>query len=1032
MADENKPQEDNTQNSEVLSQLVDTAVDTFQEGVSTEDKAQLRNNVIDKAIQKAQESGMSAENITKIKLVLQEVLNDNTIIDTNSIETFKEELSTKLFQSVTLQINTEQSIQTTQENTQAPVQNENEQDNIVPDDTQAQNVLNNETVTLNVPQPVIIVEQSQNNSTAQTTPNLSQANRTEDKYVESSFSLSLNTNKLEIVNKFEDTEEPVQKEEVLVKDEPPQVEEKEVIVDNTPPIAPIIIFNDIGDSHSDGITSNNSVTVLGLESNATWQYSIDGGTTWNTGTASTFDVDTDGTYNAGDIQVKQTDQAGNESEVGSSTSSMTFDTVGEDSPVTFDLATDTGSSNSDNITNDATVNINVTSLLVTGWEYSIDGGSTWDTGIGSSFELSTEKTYAINDIQVRTKGTTDTAGNASTAIKNSSAITFDETGPSSQTLSLATDTGSSATDNITNDATINVSGLESGATWQYSTDGGSSWSNGSGTSFELSTDNVYNAGDIKVKQTDVAGNVGTAVSNTSAITLDTTGDGTSSTLSLNTDSGTSNSDNITSNGQIDVTFNSSVTSWEYSSDGGTTWSDGTGTGTSVNFTLAEGTYDQNDIQIREKGVAQDTAGNAGNVSKNSNAITVDTTASSITVSSVAISADSGASSSDFVTKTASQTISATLSTALSSDDKLYGSFNNGRSWIDISNKVTDTAISWDGAILNGNSSIKFKIKDLAGNETGSLASTSYTFDATAPTTTITDATYDAANNKITLTGTNFNTLLESSEDATTDIKDRLDWSKMSWVVNGNGSSESVSFANEYFDSAKVVSSTTLEIIAKDASAAFIEGPEQYDPLDTDDVLEVTAGFTKDSAGNASTTDAFKTSYGPDTSIVVFDFVGGTSSNHSSRTFDANTSYTIYLRVDSDSITLNTDANSGNGTWGLWTGAVNLRSDDKIILVGDGSAVIGKLGNSMVNTNTDITNGVIKWITSANKQSRAALSLYSTFGVVRQYSGTGWGNTVNIFADRWGSNPNGGVTKNIDAGLYLTTMPNGVMTSQGLA
>jgi hypothetical protein len=51
-------------------------------------------------------------------------------------------------------------------------------------------------------------------------------------------------------------------------------------------------------------------------------------------------------------------------------------------------------------------------------------------------------------------------------------------------------------------------------------------------------------------------------------------------------------------------------------------------------------------------------------------------------------------------------------------------------------------------------------------------------------------------------------------------------------------------------------------------------------------------------------------------------------------------YEIYIRMDSDSIELKTDANSGHGTWGRWYGGGNLGSDDKIILVGDGEAVIG--------------------------------------------------------------------------------------------
>ncbi len=53
---------------------------------------------------------------------------------------------------------------------------------------------------------------------------------------------------------------------------------------------------------------------------------------------------------------------------------------------------------------------------------------------------------------------------------------------------------------------VTVDGLEVGATWQYSTDGGDSWEVGTGESFVLASGS-YASGDIKVKQFDEVGNV---------------------------------------------------------------------------------------------------------------------------------------------------------------------------------------------------------------------------------------------------------------------------------------------------------------------------------------------------------------------------------------------------------------------------------------------------------------------------------------------------------------------------------------------
>jgi hypothetical protein len=85
------------------------------------------------------------------------------------------------------------------------------------------------------------------------------------------------------------------------------------------------------------------------------------------------------------------------------------------------------------------------------------------------------------------------------------------------------------------------------------------------------------------------------------------------------------------------------------------------------------------------------------------------------VGTVSLSADTGTSSSDLSTYTAAQTISATLSSALDTDDILYGSIDNGANWTDITSKASGTAITWDGVTLSGSSSIVFKVTDLAGN-----------------------------------------------------------------------------------------------------------------------------------------------------------------------------------------------------------------------------------------------------------------------------------------------------------------------------
>ena len=86
---------------------------------------------------------------------------------------------------------------------------------------------------------------------------------------------------------------------------------------------------------------------------------------------------------------------------------------------------------------------------------------------------------------------------------------------------------------------------------------------------------------------------------------------------LHEDTGSSGSDGITMNGQVDVTLAADVASWQYSTDGGLHWTTGSGT----SFTLAEGIYAAGQVQVLQTDIA-------GNVSSafSMGAITVDTTA----------------------------------------------------------------------------------------------------------------------------------------------------------------------------------------------------------------------------------------------------------------------------------------------------------------------------------------------------------------------------------------------------------------------
>jgi len=225
-----------------------------------------------------------------------------------------------------------------------------------------------------------------------------------------------------------------------------------------------------------------------------------------------------------------------------------------------------------------------------------------------------------------------------------------------------------------------------------------------------------------------------------AIVIDTTPPAISfSNLAFSADTGTSSSDFITRTAAQTITATLSGapagSDIVYGSlDNGATWTDITSkvSGTTLSWdgvTLAG----SNTLKLK----VSDSVGNDGAVA--SQAYVLDTTAPTIIFSNLALSADTGVSSSDFITHTAAQTISATLSSAPAGSDIVYGSLDNGATWTDITSKVSGTTLSWDGVTLAGSNTLRLKVSDAASND-GSATSQAYVLDTTAPTITVSGIT----------------------------------------------------------------------------------------------------------------------------------------------------------------------------------------------------------------------------------------------------------------------------------------------------
>src|SRR5207244_2591005 len=176
--------------------------------------------------------------------------------------------------------------------------------------------------------------------------------------------------------------------------------------------------------------------------------------------------------------------------------------------------------------------------------YSVDRGPAAATYTAPTTEGS--HTVVVTDL--------DTAGNTASA---SLTFTLDTTAPGAPAVALVSDTGSSGSDKITNNGALSVTGVESGASVQYSTNGGTTWS----SSFTA----VEGANAVQVRQVDVAGNP-TATPTSFSFTLDTTI--ATPTVALTHDTGTSSSDKITNDASLTVSAAAADVTRTYKVDGG--------------------------------------------------------------------------------------------------------------------------------------------------------------------------------------------------------------------------------------------------------------------------------------------------------------------------------------------------------------------------------------------------------------------------------------------------------------------------------
>ncbi len=249
--------------------------------------------------------------------------------------------------------------------------------------------------------------------------------------------------------------------------------------------------------------------------------------------------------------------------------------------------------------------------------------------------------------------------------------------------------------------------------------------------------------------------------------------------------------------------------------------------------------------------------------------------------------------------------------------------------------------------------------DATGNAPAAATdSGNFTIDTLIPAPVYTGAVYDAATNTMIISGSNIGTLMsflgvvESYGD---DVAANLDFTKLHWDVDGNGSNDFT--ANGNVAAAYVYDDHTLQIIFSGAMAVAIEGSANYGSKAGSawDNLVIENGFSKDSSGNIAVADGatltilgdlnqagmpmvFETNFSSGTDLVneTLGLAGVASA-----TFDGSID-SLHIGVAAATLTVAGDVVAGSGT----SGSVVLMSGGNSVTLTGGS-LTGSLDGSVI-------------------------------------------------------------------------------------
>ncbi len=662
----------------------------------------------------------------------------------------------------------------------------------------------------------------------------------------------------------------------------------ELIIDTT---APTVTVNTLANPTNDNTpplsgTVNDANATISISVGGQTRTATNNGTTWSlaNGALSTL---ADNTYN---VVATATDVAGNVGTDGT-TNELTVDTVAP--TVTVNALTTTDATPA--LT--GTVNDNTAVILVT-----VNGMSRNATNNGNG-----TWTLADNSLSTLPDGTYNVAVTATDAATNSGSdstsneLVVDATVPVITLTPRTTNDNRPALSGTVDDATATVTIAVNGQNHTATNNGNGTWTLADNTINPALPDNTYS---VTATATDAAGNAGV--------------DGTSNELTIDTQTPTVTVNTRTTNdttpaltGTVDD--NSATITVVVAGQNRTATNNANGTWTladgSLNV-LAQGTYNV-------AATATDAAGNAGN-DGTSNELTIDTTAPTITVSTLLTNDTTPALSGTVNDSTA--TISVTVS------GQTRSATNNGdNTWTLADNSLT--------ALGQGVFSVTARATDAAGNQGTDGSANELTIDSVTPTVTVNSLT-------------------------TTDATPAL-----TGTVSETGAAVRISVGGQ-----------SNLVATNNGNGTWTLPDNTINPALADGTFDVSATAT-DAAGNAGTDSTTNELTVDNTAPVVSVNTLSTNDSSPQLTGTVNDS-SATIRVDVDGQTDLAATNNGNGTWTLPDNAINpalaTGTYDVTVRATDGQGNVGTDGTSNELT-IDTTPPIIMITTLLTNDTRPALS-----------------------------------------------------------